>query len=92
MASTREQIVASLAKGLDEVVEIEFNAEMLELTLEESGVDSLDLIEISMIMEGDLGVVTTQSDFNDVTSIGGVIDTFERLIAAQADGAGEEEE
>ena len=92
MASTREQIVASLAKGLDEVVEIEFTDEMLELTLEESGVDSLDLIEISMIMEGDLGVVTTQSDFNDVTSIGGVIDTFERLIAAQADGAGEEEE
>ncbi|MEO0494016.1 MAG: phosphopantetheine-binding protein [Actinomycetota bacterium] len=80
--ATTEQIHAALDAGLKDVVGIDFTPELLDLNSEESGVDSLDLIEVVMVMEQELDVTTNQNDFDGVENLRQVVTVFERLTNA----------
>lgn len=49
-------------------------------TLESLGVDSLDLIEIAMIVEERYPIEPQGEDFEGVTTFGAAVATFDRLI------------
>ncbi len=54
--------------------------------IESLDIDSMDLIEITMIMEERLDVTFEPSAFDQVTTVGDVVSVFEQLMN---DGAGE---
>lgn len=49
--------------------------------LERLGIDSLDLIEIGMIMEERHDIALDGADFDGVTTFGGAVEVFDRKIA-----------
>ncbi len=48
--------------------------------IEMVGIDSLDLIEVGMIMEDEYGVEMTESDFEGVAVVGDVLAVFATLV------------
>lgn len=48
-------------------------------TLESLGIDSLDLIEIAMIIEDQHDTQISGDDFEDVTTFGGAVAVFDRV-------------
>ncbi|MDJ0770840.1 MAG: phosphopantetheine-binding protein [Ilumatobacter sp.] len=53
-------------------------------TLESLDIDSLDLIEVAMIVEERRGVEVAGDDFEGVTTFGGAVAVFDRLLDAGA--------
>ncbi len=54
----------------------------LELAVTDLGVDSLDLIEVSMILEDEYDVEFNGEDFAGVTTVGDALGVFDRVVAA----------
>jgi len=50
--------------------------------IEDLGIDSLSLIEISMILEDDLGITLRSKEFEGVETVGDALAVFARLTAA----------
>lgn len=50
--------------------------------IEDVGIDSLDLIEVGMIMEDEYGVEMTDKHFEDVKVVGDVLSVFADLARA----------
>lgn len=67
--------------ALDEVVGIQFGDDDLDRALEDTGVDSLDLIEVVMVVEETLGLSTTSESFDEVATLREAIVVFEQLRA-----------
>lgn len=53
-----------------------------DATLEELGIDSLDLVEISEIVDDEFGIMIDEEKFKGVMTVGDAID---RLLAAAAE-------
>lgn len=51
--------------------------------LSDLDIDSLDLIEIGVIIEQRYGVQANSDDLSDVTTFGGAVEMFDRVITAQ---------
>jgi acyl carrier protein len=66
----------------DSLVELGTERDQLsrEATLDDLGIDSLDLVELAQIVEEDFGVELRGDDVKDVKSVGEVID----LVVARA--------
>jgi acyl carrier protein len=80
--ATRDEIIDVLRAAMDEVAEVDA-AQVTEASeLAELGVDSLDLIEIVMIVEEKLGIDTKSEDFEGVATVGNAVDAISR----RADG------
>ena len=55
-------------------------------TLEDLEIDSLDLIEVGMIMEEKHGIRVSADDFEDVSTFGDAVAVFDRIVSAGAAG------
>ena len=75
MATTRRVVVNAVVEvcGTDEGRLID-NA-----TLQDLAIDSLDLLEVAMIVEEELGVVVEAEDFEDVETLGQTVAVFSQL-------------
>jgi len=51
--------------------------------IEDIGIDSLSLIEITMILEDEMDLVLNSKEFEDIETVGDSLAVFERLNAAQ---------
>ena len=51
-------------------------------TLDGLEIDSLDLIEVGMIMEGKHGIRVSSDDFEDVSTFGDAVAVFDRIVAS----------
>lgn len=76
--SCRSDVIAAVLEvcGLESVVLVD------DADLETLGIDSLDLIEIGMIMEERHDVQMSSDDFADVTTFGEAVAVFDRIITA----------
>ena len=77
--ASKDQITARVTDALVEFGE-ERDTIRLDARLEELDVDSLDLVELTQIVEDEYGVEVTDVDMDQVRTVGDVID----LIAARA--------
>ena len=50
--------------------------------VEDLGIDSMDMIEIGMIVEERLDIVIKSEDFEGVTTVAGALAVFDRLVTA----------
>jgi acyl carrier protein len=55
-----------------------------DATLDELEIDSLDLIEVGMIMEEKHDIRVSTDDFHDVSTFGEAVAVFDRIVAAGA--------
>ena len=53
-----------------------------EATLDGLEIDSLDLIEVGMIMEVKHGIRVSSDDFEDVSTFGDAVAVFDRIVAS----------
>lgn len=51
-----------------------------DASLEDLGVDSLDLVEVGMVVEEQLGVVLKAEDFEDVMTFEQAVAVFDRAV------------
>ena len=77
-----EAVIEALRSALDEVMGIPLDMETLDVPLSDAGIDSLDLIETVMVVEEGLGISTSESDFEGVTTLRQAIEVFERHKAS----------
>ncbi|MDH3754912.1 MAG: acyl carrier protein [Acidimicrobiia bacterium] len=70
-------VVQAVRDALEEVVGIEFGDDDLDRPLEDTGVDSLDLIEVVMVAEEALDISVPQDAFEGVTTLRAAISVFE---------------
>jgi acyl carrier protein len=70
----RELIISELT----ELADLEPEAIKPEASLEDLGVDSLDLVELAQIIEERYGVHLEREDFKDITTLGSAIDAIVR--------------
>lgn len=83
MTVTRSAVVAAVIEvcGTDESNLVD------DATLESLEIDSLDLLEVGMIVEENLGVIVEVEEFDGVGTLGETVAVFERLARANsADG------
>lgn len=81
MATLREVVIAAVVEvcGLD-------RADLVDgATLADLEIDSLDLLEIAMVVEGETGIIVEAEDFEGVETLGAAVAVFDRLQAV-ADG------
>ena len=71
-------VVAAMRQGLGEVVGIEFDEADFDRTLDDAGVDSLDMIEVVMVVEEALDISVASDSFSDVKTLREAIDVFEQ--------------
>lgn len=71
-------VVEAVRSALDEVMGMTFEEDMLDQSLADTGIDSLDLIEVVMVLEESLGISTSESDFDGVTTLRGAVEVIER--------------
>lgn len=75
---------STVVDAVVEVCGIEANSLVADATLSELGVDSLDLLEVAMIVEDETGIVVQAEDFEGVETFGAAVAVFERLHRANA--------
>ena len=82
METTRRVVVNAVVEvcGTDEGRLID------DATLTDLEIDSLDLLEVAMIVEEELGVVVEADDFEDVATLGQTVAVFSRLQPTVVDG------
>jgi acyl carrier protein len=85
MPTDRAAILAALQDAVCEVMEDEAPELTESTTL--TDVDSLDLLEILMIVEERFDLTIDVADLPAVEHLGEVIDVIERLLAAKGDAA-----
>jgi acyl carrier protein len=71
-------VVEAVRNALDEVVGIVFSEADLDRQLEDTGVDSLDLIEVIMVVEEALDISTNSDSFGDTKTLRQAIVVFEQ--------------
>ncbi len=74
--SARSEIVAAVV----EVCGLDGDALHDDSTLESLGIDSLDLLEIAMIVESNHDAEFDSAQFEGVTTFGGAVTVFDRLL------------
>ncbi len=73
--SLRPTVVAAL----DEVCGLDADSLVDGATLGDLGIDSLDLLEVAMIVEQETGVVVQAEDFDGVETLAAAVAVFDRL-------------
>lgn len=81
--ASRNEIVDALRAAMDEVAEIEADVITEHSQLADLGVDSLDMIEIVMVVEERLDIDTDTEDFEGVVTVADAVDA----IARRANGS-----
>ena len=81
-ASHDPRVVQALSDALDEVVGIAFSEDDLDRELADTGIDSLDLIEIVMVVEEALDISVKEEDFEGVTTLRQAVTTFEQKLSS----------
>jgi acyl carrier protein len=71
-------VIEAVTAALDEVVGISFTEDDLDRELAETGIDSLDLIEIVMVVEESMGISAKEADFEGVKTLRDAVKAFER--------------
>jgi acyl carrier protein len=74
------QVQNVVEKALLEVRGIAVGSLDLESTLKDSGVDSLDLVEVGMIVEEAFDILIEPEAFEGCTTYGDVLSVFQRLV------------
>jgi acyl carrier protein len=80
---TKDEMLAVMKEAIDEVVDdvpVDLGPDS---GLGTSGIDSLSLVEIVLVMEERLGIGTGPDDFDDVRTVGDAVDVFVGLVDAQ---------
>ena len=80
--TVRGDVVAAVL----EVCGVQADDLMDDSTLEGLEIDSLDLIEIGMIMEEKHEIRVSADDFDDVSTFGDAVAVFDRIVAAGVTG------
>lgn len=82
---TRAAIATEVYKAIQEVLPIDIEELTPEAQLvEDLGADSLDVIEIVMGCEEELGIAVPDDDAETLTTVGALIDYFEERLRACA--------
>lgn len=68
---------ATLQRILHEKLRMPTDAITLESTLEEADLDSLALVELSLVLEKELGIKVSDDDISHVTTIGDIVALME---------------
>ena len=77
-----DTVIEAVRSALDEVMGISLDMDTLDTPLADAGIDSLDLIETVMVVEEGLGISTSESDFEGVSTLREAIEVFERHKAS----------
>lgn len=78
----RQTVLAAVVSAVDEVVGLDIGEDDLDSPLADTGIDSLDLIEVVMVVEEQLGISTTQEAFEDVATLRDAVTVFEQQMAS----------
>ena len=78
MESTRRIVVDAVV----EVCGTEESRLVDTATLQDLGIDSLDLLEIGMIVERELDTIVDAEDFDGVGTVGETVQVFDRVRAS----------
>jgi acyl carrier protein len=71
-----------VAGAVMEVCGVEADDLQDDAALDSLEVDSLDLIEVGMIMEAKHGIRVSSDDFEDVATFGDAVAVFDRIVAS----------
>lgn len=78
---TKEEIKTRLTEILVEEFEIEVSAIMLDAPLMETlDMDSLDVVDMVVLIEKNFGIILKQEDFADVVSFGDFFELIEKKL------------
>ena len=76
---TTSSLKTTVAAAITEVCGLEEASLADDATLNDLGVDSLDLLEVAMIVEQETGLVVQAEDFDGVETFGAAVAVFDRL-------------
>lgn len=83
--SCRRDVVAAVV----EICGIEPDTLVDDAGLETLGIDSLDLIEIAMVIEEQHGLIIDGAEFEGVSTFGDAVAMFDRLFLARSTDPGQ---
>lgn len=82
---TSDTLLELFRDAMGEVIDDVPDDVTLDSRIVDIGLDSLDLVEIVLVLEEKLQVASRADDFDDVTTVGAAVAVFERLVAQEAE-------
>lgn len=73
----QDKVFAKVAENMG----VDKDSLTLETTFEQLGADSLDMVEFSMDVEGEYGIVVEQADMAGIKTVGDAVRFVEKKIA-----------
>lgn len=78
---SRDDVLAKLSTILVEQFDVESDDITTESTFESLGLDSLDLVEVTLVIDEEMGIKIPDEKLGDITTTGDAVDVLVELAA-----------
>ena len=82
--TTRDELLAQLTRILTDEFGVPADDVTADATFESLGLDSLDLVEVTMVVDEELGVRIPDERLSDITTPGDAVDVIAELTSVSA--------
>lgn len=80
---TREELIERVKETIAQEVNISLDGADLDTRLEDLNIDSLDMIEVAVVLEKSFNITIMTSELLQIETVGDVIDELEHKVASQ---------